>query len=692
VQTRNGSKVVIVNRDNDKQNGSVDYAESLTTSGSAGSLGTSVDEDLAPITVQFSKPFNSPTFKFSFGYSGLNAGGIETTTTEVDAYDGETYTKTRHTVGEGLFRILLRKDGESPRYIEPNELIAGEILQGTEGDAPRLYVEAINGAAVPQSIRLTVWKDDDKHVVSDLIQVLPLDPIVGVSSELEIAGYTVISDGSSGTSGNDLILGTAAADTLIAGAGDDIVIAGAGDDQIDLGAGTDIVFGFHGQKHIAADDSDTISYIDGNVFTPSTTTLAMYDSTQVLAADAGASQEVRPFNAQDIEAAYKWMFGEDVWYKAFKSFSGTVHAVEADGRNFSNNSWNLIYRPGAVFELAVNADIKIEYDIGNVMDAAQAMRTHILEMAGHHKIKHLFEDYFASVLTSARVDKTTFDEALLGWQDLRERAAAYAVEIGTLAANLNPFFAVGGAGASAVQAIFDAPDLLAAGGSLLSDLFKLIPLIPGDTSDWEDDGEAPGAAALQVDTGFTPAAMQASATGRFLYRMAVKAAGADLFDVSKDLIRPAGAKVNFVYRRDLINGNTVVMPVRPWLANNKVTMILGVGQNTKGTTHAATMEKKAAELAATGLYSHITLARNWRTATGRIGGYKTVGTDGKVLQSRIPDIIAVGWDGKVVPFEVMSPSDERDKLVARMREAMNTLPVGNQTVVGLGNVLQPLPE
>jgi hypothetical protein len=151
------------------------------------------------------------------------------------------------------------------------------------------------------------------------------------------------------------------------------------------------------------------------------------------------------------------------------------------------------------------------------------------------------------------------------------------------------------------------------------------------------------------------------------------------------VIKPLGAGLGFVWRRDLTDGNlTSVMKFTHSLKNDKVTLILGTAQEVLGTTHAITINAKAADLAESGLYSHITLARNWRTATGRAGGDAT--------SSLIPDIIAVRWDGTVVPFEVASAGDTPAGLAQRLREGMTTIPVANRTdITEAGNVI-PLLE
>jgi Ca2+-binding RTX toxin-like protein len=54
---------------------------------------------------------------------------------------------------------------------------------------------------------------------------------------------TTVVSGTTGTSGNDLLLGTSGIDVMSGGNGNDCILGGAGADTIDGGAGTDVCIG-----------------------------------------------------------------------------------------------------------------------------------------------------------------------------------------------------------------------------------------------------------------------------------------------------------------------------------------------------------------------------------------------------------------------------------------------------------------
>ena len=54
---------------------------------------------------------------------------------------------------------------------------------------------------------------------------------------------TTVVVGTTGTSGNDLVLGTAAGETLKGNGGDDCIVAGDGNDSLNGGAGNDVCIG-----------------------------------------------------------------------------------------------------------------------------------------------------------------------------------------------------------------------------------------------------------------------------------------------------------------------------------------------------------------------------------------------------------------------------------------------------------------
>jgi Ca2+-binding RTX toxin-like protein len=61
-------------------------------------------------------------------------------------------------------------------------------------------------------------------------------------------GLTRLVVGTTGSSGNDLLIGTAGTETLKGGQGNDCIVAGSGDDTLDGGAGHDVCIGGSGKK------------------------------------------------------------------------------------------------------------------------------------------------------------------------------------------------------------------------------------------------------------------------------------------------------------------------------------------------------------------------------------------------------------------------------------------------------------
>jgi hypothetical protein len=69
--------------------------------------------------------------------------------------------------------------------------------------------------------------------------------------------------------------------------------------------------------------------------------------------------------------------------------------------------------------------------------------------------------------------------------------------------------------------------------------------------------------------------------------------------------------------------------------------------------------------------------RSWRTATER-----------KIRSAEAPDLIAVTWDGKVVPIEIRSPSQSVAKLTDKLARIMETAPPAQRSVVASRNVFE----
>jgi len=359
-----------------------------------------------------------------------------------------------------------------------------------------------------------------------------------------------------------------------------------------------------------------------------------------------ANDAHKPFTSEDIEAAYKWMYGDDIWLKTFKELDGRVLAVDADGRWFSNWTIDWHYKPSlGPLGTIEGYDIKIEYDIGNVFTAAATLRQGIMSTAR-------WDFRWTQKLQQDITDRTVYGDPVENFQTLRARNFEYAKEVAQLAATLPQIQFTLGIGDIA-DAILSLPGAVQGDvGSMLA----MLPFIPGAVRPL-------GAKARALfDLGFEKFVM----TGPL-----------------NDVLVRQGATLGFVLRHDLVGEAIGKLKIsRIPTLGGKDTWLIGTAQEVPGTTHAATVMRKAMELAQNGNYSHVTMARNWRTATGRAGGDAT--------SNLVPDIIAVRWDGKVVPFEVMSPGDTVNELMGRMRTGMDSLPETFRTDLDVAVNILPL--
>ncbi len=112
--------------------------------------------------------------------------------------------------------------------------------------------------------------------------------------------------------------------------------------------------------------------------------------------------------------------------------------------------------------------------------------------------------------------------------------------------------------------------------------------------------------------------------------------------------------------------------------------IYGTAQTTSDPQHAALINQKASDLAASGDYDVITLDLSWRTATGR---HATSGNR--------PDIIAIHHDGSILAIEIGSAGDTANTLYPRLYEGKGSFVTGYNQAVDTrayylnGNLLPP---
>ena len=113
--------------------------------------------------------------------------------------------------------------------------------------------------------------------------------------------------------------------------------------------------------------------------------------------------------------------------------------------------------------------------------------------------------------------------------------------------------------------------------------------------------------------------------------------------------------------------------------NGREVTIWGQSSSSSKTAgHDIAIDNQAARMAESGAYEYITLQRNWRTATGRVGKNRN-----------IPDLIGVRRDGRVDAVEVRSDSDTAAALRRRLQIGLNSLPKSRR---GRIQVIQPEPN
>ncbi|BAM02681.1 hypothetical protein [Phycisphaera mikurensis] len=132
--------------------------------------------------------------------------------------------------------------------------------------------------------------------------------------------------------------------------------------------------------------------------------------------------------------------------------------------------------------------------------------------------------------------------------------------------------------------------------------------------------------------------------------------------------RQIPAFVRFVNRADFEAGsNARLVPAAD--GSGRQTIVLGTAQATGETaTHANQVNAIAQQLAESGDWAHISLDRNYRTATGRVFDPKVANPlNGNQMVSPRPDIVAVGRDGRMQVFEVQSEGQNFDQLAEYVR-------------------------
>jgi hypothetical protein len=716
VEDTKAGVLVVVNRDNDDNDNILDFADGFGKFGDAAP--TAGESDFSPVRLRVPRLLGgtSAGAKIVFDYNAAPLSAADRAAIEKPGLDGETYTTHHYTVGDGLLR-LWKSDGDELRgaanFIESGREYSFADLGLSETDLNlSLHLEAVNGSASHTriAVRLVLAAGT---MASDVVRVLPLDPLIGLD-ESEVEGYRVVrGDGSSvvGGSGKDILIGTAAGESFLGMDGDDIILGGRNErpavttiddpdafagDTIDGGGGADLIFSWFGNNQITLDDADELSRVDGY---GRTTSAGAAVGSGMVAAAAGGFSDGQQFSSEDIEAAYAWMYGvDDIWMRGFKELGGQVLALEADGRYFSD--WTIDWkRRGGVFSSYTGYDVKIEYDIGGVLVAAATLREGIMSTAYHDSPR--WTRFFTDAFVENFQDNAVYEAVDEAWATLRDRNFEYAVKVAETAATLyvNGMTLAAGPGGDiadviiTVQEFFAKPDP----GALFSSLLGVLPFIPGNI------GRTGGAAQAASADGGEQAMTMAAGPNRFQRaRAAIVDATKRLFELDGDVLysmkNPTLRRaVGLTLRADLIDGDAVAPLIRPMFNadRSKVSLLVGTAQETGG-THAATIERigvgfakgeavavKLSDGAAYTIparaHSHGTLNRSWSTATGRTA-----------VSDRQPDLIFVGEDGKIHAYEVMSLGDE-DKvaeLQQKLDEVMATLP---QSIRGDALVLRQDP-
>ncbi|MBB6429911.1 PKD domain-containing protein [Algisphaera agarilytica] len=592
---------------------------------------------------------------------------------------------------QGHFRVWLadgyRRDPDAVNAAGPGDYIpSGEWLTAQQldieldgGDTLHTYVESINGSAEPQTILVQLLASDGT-LYEDIVRYTPFDPEIVVTEE-KIAGFQVIhGDGVSpiyGTSGRDIIYGTANADIIDAGDGDDLIVTYAGNDSVNAGAGADRIFAWSGDKIIAVDSSDIVSHQTG--INPSAVSLTNNDvidldievsasaiQAQVVGAGGGG---LAAFTGEDIIEAYKWAYGDDdVWLAAYQHAGGEVRGVAGDNVLFSKWNFNRLTNPNTGG--LVGMEVLIQYNIGNVLDAAMALRKAILSKATVWGPSD-FQDYMNMVFADPKVDRQTFDQTMLAWREMRKRQIEYVRETTSLLASvyLEGLTIAFGAGAQLALAVIELPDTVRDISSVANAAFSLVRSLPGRFEDWVDDEPdhnegpllddvLPGASSIlantnasinnesvsSIDLEFSAVA----AAGQRIARALIKLGDFGEFRAYRDVIRPVingvESPLGFIWRKDF----DLKLDVKEF--NGRRTLVLGTAQETGG-THAATISRITNDMLknapAHKEYLYVGLNRSLRTMldTGEaLNGSKPTRLFNDQFYRHRPDIFAVYRD------------------------------------------------
>lgn len=659
---RNRTDVDIDAEGNSTGDGILDFADGFNAFGDTDKDTQVAGLRFVPVALRVSGIPNGSTATVTFDYDGADPASVARTAITTEGLDGQTYTTHDYQVGEGLLR-LWRKPADAERTVS-DYIVPGQPYTAAELGS-LLYLEAVNGAGSATVIAATLDVSGGQRE-ADAVNVLPLDPLIGLN-ELKVHGYEIIRNTTGsvsleGTSGKDILIGTEAHEIINGNGEDDIILAGrnttqvvdAADDpdatkgdQIDGGAGSDLIFSWFGNNTIVPDPADEISLAEGYGFNG-------FFGPPPAAAPAGVAaaapeRDGQVFISKQVEAAYKQMYGaDDIWLQGFKELGGKVLAVRQDGKWFSN--WTIKWKKPSAISSYTGYDVRIEHDIGGVMVAAATLRQAIMSTA--YWDSQRWGDFFQAQNMQEIADGVVYGEALEAWTELRTRNFEQAKQVATLAAQLyvNGMTLAYGAAGEVADLVIAMPQAL--DGDFAA-MLAMLPLIPASIAPL-------GRARALVDWGF----------GKFR-----------MIGANADVLLRDSAVVGFVLRYDLIKatGETIAPRLKRVDApNGKGAWVVGDPQKiysngvvtTHGAAHAAAIQGKADDLAATGNYSHITMNRGLNTATGRLSADATR-----------PDIIAVRWDGKVEMFEYLSPPQTRPELRAKMEAAMNTLPQQYRTDV-----------
>lgn len=546
-----GMKLTVVNRDDRDGDRIPDYADGYGAFGPA-SVGGLNGVRFIPIVVDLTGVPEDA--QITFDYAAAPPYAVQQQVVTVSDINDAYY---RYVRGGGNLRLWAR-NGFEARGSE--DFIAANTPYPVSefGEFRTLFVEAVNGSAVPVGITVRLTSQSLPEI-EDTVRVLPFDSVTGLQIE-SIAGVGIHYGSAVGGPGPDLVLGSDGDDVIETGGGDDIIVGGTGDDRIDPGEGEDVIFAFYGNDIIGPLDDAATGVNEGE--------------------DTFLSETDTPITTEQVLRVYRLIYGEhDPWLQIFLDpawVGGKVECVEGDGVLFSVSDWDRRKINGNYTYI-----IQLEFEIGSPFLAATHLRENLLHMASSWQgPTHLFQGAMIDEAWQRGLAGDDYDEVIDDYLELRQAAFENAASATALLSNIYvQSLTIFAEGADVVVSLSDLSE------GHLQAAIGLFPLLPARIIDDTAGG------VLRI----------------------VRANGDTLDEFVKRgrIFYGAESGLGFIMRKE--------MPIEAKMVNDRLALLIGTAQNTggpNGQLHADVVRLLARERINLGDVEHATMNRSMRTATG----------------------------------------------------------------------------